>query len=76
MEISASPLSNGGVGVYFRDISDRKRVEEELRTVAAIVENSGDFIGLSSPDFVPLYVNEAGRRMLGLSGRRRGAAPR
>ena len=66
MEISASPLSNGGVGVYFRDVSDRKRVEEELRTVAAIVENSGDFIGLSSPDFVPLYVNQAGRRMLGL----------
>jgi PAS domain S-box-containing protein len=30
MEISASPLSNGGVGVYFRDVSDRKRVEEEL----------------------------------------------
>jgi PAS domain S-box-containing protein len=67
MEISASPLSNGGVGVYFRDVSDRKRVEEELRTVAAIVENSGDFIGLSSPDFVPLYVNQAGRRMLGLA---------
>ena len=66
MEISASPLSNGGIGVYFRDVSDRKRVEEELRTVAAIVENSGDFVGLSSPDFVPLYVNEAGRRMLGL----------
>jgi PAS domain S-box-containing protein len=66
MEISASPLSNGGIGVYFRDISDRKRVEEELRTLAAIVENSGDFVGLSSPDFVPLYVNEAGRRMLGL----------
>ncbi len=66
MEIGASPLSNGGVGVYFRDISDRKRVEEELRTLAAIVENSGDFIALSAPDFMPLYVNEAGRRMVGL----------
>ena len=31
MEISASPLSNGGVGVYFRDISDRKAAEAELR---------------------------------------------
>jgi PAS domain S-box-containing protein len=31
MEISASPVRTGGVGVYFRDISDRKRAEEELR---------------------------------------------
>src|SRR5687767_10447809 len=31
MEISASPLANGGVGVYFRDISDRKRAEAALQ---------------------------------------------
>src|SRR4051812_36028448 len=31
MEISASPLSNGGVGVYFRDVSDRKRAEAALQ---------------------------------------------
>jgi len=31
MEISASPLSNGGVGVYFTDISARKDAEAELR---------------------------------------------
>jgi PAS domain S-box-containing protein len=31
LEISASPVRTGGVGVYFRDISDRKRAEEELR---------------------------------------------
>jgi PAS domain S-box-containing protein len=31
MEISASPVRTGGVGVYFRDISDRKRAEQELR---------------------------------------------
>jgi PAS domain S-box-containing protein len=30
-EISASPLSGGGVGVYFRDISDRVRAEAALR---------------------------------------------
>jgi len=34
MEISASPLSNGGVGVYFRDITDRKNAEAELRESA------------------------------------------
>ena len=40
MEISASPLSNGGVGVYFRDISDRKRVEGELQAANAQLRDS------------------------------------
>jgi signal transduction histidine kinase len=31
MELRASPVRTGGVGVYFRDISDRKRAEEALR---------------------------------------------
>src|SRR6185436_19157303 len=31
MEISASALADGGVGVYFRDISDRKRAEAALQ---------------------------------------------
>jgi PAS domain S-box-containing protein len=65
-EISASPLANGGVGVYFQDIGARKRAEAELRTLAAVVESSGDFIGLATPDMVPFFVNEAGRRMIGL----------
>jgi len=34
MEISASPLSDGGVGVYFRDISDRKAAEAKLHESA------------------------------------------
>jgi PAS domain S-box-containing protein len=31
LEISASAVRNGGVAVYFRDITDRKRAEHELR---------------------------------------------
>ena len=34
MEISASPLTDGGVGVYFRDISDRKAAEAKLHESA------------------------------------------
>jgi len=34
MEISASPLSDGGVGVYFREVTDRKHAEAELRESA------------------------------------------
>jgi PAS domain S-box-containing protein len=41
MEISASPLANGGVGVYFRDISDRKRAEAALQDAnALLVDNA------------------------------------
>ena len=35
LEISASPLANGGVGVYFRDVSDRKRAEAALQEANA-----------------------------------------
>jgi PAS domain S-box-containing protein len=40
MEISASPLSNGGVGVYFRDISDRKNAEAALQDANAKLRES------------------------------------
>jgi PAS domain S-box-containing protein len=40
MEVGASPLSSGGIGVYFRDISDRKQAErgmlEEARTLETL----------------------------------------
>ncbi len=50
----------------FQDISERKAAEERLRTLAAVVESSGDFIGLATPEMQPFFVNEAGRRMVGL----------
>ena len=31
LEISASPVRSGGVGVYFRDISERRQAEQALR---------------------------------------------
>ncbi|MFW6254475.1 MAG: PAS domain S-box protein [Chitinivibrionales bacterium] len=40
--------------------------EQRLRLFASVVENSGDFIGLVSPEFEPFYVNDAGKRMVGL----------
>ncbi len=68
VEISASPVAQGGLAVYFRDISDRKRTEADLRLLAAVVENTSDFVGLCTPDMKPFHVNEAGRRMVGLEG--------
>ncbi len=38
MEISASAVSSGGIGVYFRDISDRKQAERGLMEEARTLE--------------------------------------
>jgi PAS domain S-box-containing protein len=43
-EVKASPSSGGGLAIYFRDVTDRKRTEEEQRTLASIVDSSEDAI--------------------------------
>lgn len=48
------------------DISRRKSLEVELREMASVVRNSGDFIGLCTPDLKPFFLNDAGYRMIGL----------
>jgi len=52
--------------VSMRDISERKRIEDERQVFVALLDNSSDFIGIADPDGKPIYVNEAGRRMVGL----------
>ncbi|HET9598565.1 MAG TPA: PAS domain S-box protein [Anaeromyxobacteraceae bacterium] len=44
-------------------------LEGELRTLASLVENSGDFVGVCSLDLKPIFVNGAGRQMVGLGDR-------
>ena len=44
----------------------RRQAEAEYRRLAAIAENSTDFIGISDTQLRPIYVNEAGRRLVGL----------
>jgi PAS domain-containing protein len=46
--------------VSFRDISEQRGAEEELRGFAALVELSSDFIARADLDLNVLYVNEAG----------------
>jgi PAS domain S-box-containing protein len=50
------------------DITERKQSEEEQRTLASLVENSNDFIGMASPEGAVFYVNSAGQRLVGLNG--------
>jgi PAS domain S-box-containing protein len=62
--------SNGSVNYFVglvQDITERKRAEEEQRKLAALVENSPDFIGLASLDGEVYIVNPAGRALVGLN---------
>jgi PAS domain S-box-containing protein len=50
------------------DVTERKRSQRERARLAAIVESTSDLVGIAGLDGRILYFNEAGRRMLGLSG--------
>ena len=56
------------IGVFFNDITARKIIEIELLRLASIVQKSGDFIGASDAKGDPIFLNAAGRRLVGLSG--------
>lgn len=49
-----------------RDITERRRADEEQQKLASLVENSDDFIGVATLDEKAVYVNPAGRRLVGL----------
>jgi PAS domain S-box-containing protein len=48
------------------DVSERRAAEREARLFVQVVEASTDFIGISGLDGRAFYVNEAGRRLVGL----------
>jgi rsbT co-antagonist protein RsbR len=50
-----------------RDITERRRHEEEQQKLVALIENSSEFIGMSSFEGQVLYLNEAGRRLSGIA---------
>ncbi len=49
-----------------RALAERQTVLGERQRLASIVENSSAFIGISDLALRPIYVNEAGRRLVGL----------
>jgi PAS domain S-box-containing protein len=65
-EINSFPMEQEGIALYFRDETDRRRAEEGIRRLAAVAEQSSDFIGIFTPDAGGIYLNPAGRRMAGL----------
>jgi PAS domain S-box-containing protein len=65
-EINCFPTPDGGIALYLRDESERRLAEEGVRRLAAVAEQSSDFIGIFAPDGAGLYLNPAGRAMAGL----------
>lgn len=49
-----------------REIEERNHVERAQARLLTILERTPDFVSLTDANFVPLYVNPAGRKMIGL----------
>jgi PAS domain S-box-containing protein len=49
-----------------QDITERRQAEEERHKFVSLAENSTEFIGICDPDGKPLFVNDAGLRLVGL----------
>ncbi|MGE3405426.1 MAG: PAS domain S-box protein [Pirellulales bacterium] len=48
-----------------REASEHRRSKEERHRMASVLEATSDFVGMATPDGQCLYVNAAGRKMLG-----------
>ena len=70
--VSAGPLRDatgsavGMIGVI-ADVTGRKRAEETQRRLAEILEATPDLVGIATPDGDLVYMNRAGRKMLGIA---------
>lgn len=49
-----------------RDITERKKGEEERQKFVSLIENSSDFISMATLKGKTLFVNEAGRKLVGV----------
>ncbi|MBW4025259.1 MAG: PAS domain S-box protein [Proteobacteria bacterium] len=68
---SARPIeqpdgTRGGAVLTLRDDTARKAAETERSRLAAIVEQSRDFIGVADSEGRTIFLNEAGRALVGL----------
>jgi PAS domain S-box-containing protein len=69
VSFTSYPATEGGFRgavVTFQDATERERAEEEREKFVSLVEHSADFIAMADLDSRLLYVNPAGRRMVGL----------
>ncbi len=58
--------ADAGLLAAIRDVTGRKLAEKEKQRLVSLVENSHEFVGLADLQGNVTFVNEAGRRMVGL----------
>ncbi|MEO9480577.1 MAG: PAS domain S-box protein [Maribacter dokdonensis] len=58
--------SSNGLSVFFRDITHRKKADEEKQQLISVIENSPGFIGLATLEGKPLFLNDAGKKLVNL----------
>jgi PAS domain S-box-containing protein len=71
VSLTISPIKDSagvvvGASKIARDITDRKRTEEERENFVRLIESSPDFIGMCDLEGVPFFVNRAGLDLVGL----------
>ncbi|XYD12534.1 PAS domain S-box protein (plasmid) [Methylobacterium sp. NMS12] len=81
LEVSSGPVRDDEGAIQAAvtvlvDVGGQRRADAETRRLAALVEQSQDFIGLAAPDGSVDFVNEAGRRLVAYpTSRRPGPCP-
>lgn len=58
--------SRKGLVVVGRDITEMARLQNEKQQLSSILEATPDFVGISAMDGMRVYLNPAGKRMLGI----------
>jgi PAS domain S-box-containing protein len=75
--VPATEITPALFPAVIEDVTQRKQAEFDRRRLASIVELSGDMMGVMDLEGNPLYINEAGQKLVGLDlaelGTRRGS---
>ena len=58
-----NPVGFKGIG---RDITERRKAEDEIRKLALVVQYSSELVNIATPDEKMIFLNEAGSKMLGI----------
>jgi PAS domain S-box-containing protein len=68
-EVRAYPAADGGLTVYFRDVTRRKRAQEAVTLQARLLDAVGQAVVAVGNDGVVFYCNRAAEELFGWQGR-------
>lgn len=70
--LNVTPLLDRASRIYqlvvtLTEITERKQAEQERQMFVSLIENSSDFIGVATLEGQPLFINEAGLKLVGMN---------